>query len=315
MGAAGRTEPNSLESDVYNNSRLDVVSTTLSVSSSDLDSAHSNAADSQSLLQPAQAYRNLQLQPIRTVPGMHAPMAGAHGHFDERGTQPCCHDNSSSLFGHHDTGNATQHLHQLAEDDFSPTKLAIRRGHQMPSNACVHNPSTSAQVQAAPFQSHTCQSFFQSQQHAPGPIMEEPYELSDMGQRFHATRPEQFSAFENLNAHSGFHQSVPFTKSPEPHSSPVCQRSLDVYGFEWRSDVEGSSQDMFPISQTHSLRSEEPTPPFLSSPHSVTCSGSPHKLAIRRMHQDSGHTGASHPIYYPCCFYMAACMMRSSGQI
>lgn len=195
----------SLESDIYYSSRLDVRST---VSSSDLESSHSNVAES--FLQPVQR----QLQPINTLSGVYAPARSTQVRVDER---PCqaWPDSSGSLRGQHalqETGNAAQaDVCQPNEDGESPRKLAIRRD---PQRARCPSPQRHFQsVVQSPRQRETTST-----------IMEEPWE-SHAGlcrQQAPGCVP---SAGNTASANTGYRHSI---ASPHSGADPASPQKLSI---------------------------------------------------------------------------------------
>lgn len=261
------------------------------VSSSDLESSHSNVADSL----PLQVQKQLHLQPIRTVLGVHAHSSAtsAHVRFDERASHGWPDNTSGSLRGQQDTQQPS--MFQASDEDVLPRKLSIRRvpKSQAPQQQPRCMPGPSPPGQHVPL-------MFQAQQHAPSPIIEEPYE-PDAGFNNRHARQHAPGFASNPYAQYRHSTSNPTSKLSHP-GSPGCKRRFDMHGFEMGDGmhgarafgVEGSRVDMWDSANFNDMahRTQHAQPPM--SPRSVTDPASPQKLSIRprRLNQESGCTGA-----------------------
>ena len=286
----------SYDSDMYSNSRLEVAST---VSSSDLEGSHTTFAES--LLQPLPPQR--QLQPIRTVAGIHAPATAAQVRLDEKASQGWYDNSSGSLRGtqhpQHDAASAAQaHMHQPSDDTSSPRKLAIRRGPQ--ATPCSHNnpPLSHAHAQA-----HFHSLFPPQRQAAPTTIIEEPCEADAS---YSTRRPHQqaTSTTSHTSAYMGYRHSIssPASKMPPSPEAEIRPEHLNRFEFgdvhnghrAWGGVGDGGGP---PQDQLH-FGSH-----IASSPRGGAGASSPQKLAIRRSNQPARHAGPGvcTPVYLPAC--------------
>lgn len=272
--SAGAGANISLDSESCSNSRLEVAST---VSSSDLESAQSNAADSP--FQPLVGQRNVQLRPIRTT----AAIAGisAQVRQDERAPQGYVGKHSASIqTGQESASTAHATPWQASEDDPSPRKLEIRRsGMSTPTRAQQHV------------------------QHAPTPIIEEPYEsLARLSIQKSQHEVPSFAANQYMGC------STP-SKMRHASKSPQCSQKMDAHAMEhidynyaygchgYESDADMS--ETFHLSANSQYTMQAPT-----SPRTLSGSASPQKLAIRRTNQAPDHRGAPLLLlYYFCIVY------------
>ena len=310
-GSAGTS---SYDSDIYSNTKLEVAST---VSSSDLESSHSNVTES--LLQPLPAQRHLQS--IRTFAGIHAPATSSQVRLDERASQGWLDkSHSGSLQETHAQQHAASvaqgHMFQPSDDASSPRKLAIRRCPQ-----ASRGPQQADQRHTQP----PFHSLFPSQQHpAPSPILEEPYD-SDAG--FGMRRPHQQAtsgAPNCYNKHTSYRHSIAAPSSK-------LQAVPDV---NYRPDYLNQSELGDGVNHAYGSDGSLPAPLWdqlnfgphaPASPGSGTGSTSPQKLAIRRSNHPSGHGGtgvytallAAYPhSLLPClCVLSVGCVANFSALV